>query len=157
MLLFRPILSQFCLPQSNPTEIGTAIDESLAERMILQCSTLCLRTAHDMIDLIYTNLDIQELRGPLPAWWYSVLCKPLLQRVKTLANDGRYLHSSNSFTSCTLTACHCDSCFRVLNNRFLGPCHRDFKGFPAPGTIRSEMCCSAGNPISKSFRRYVSS
>jgi hypothetical protein len=77
MLLFRPILSQFCLPQSNPTEIGTAIDESLAERMVLQCSTLCLRTAHDMIDLIYTNLDIQELRGPLPAWWYSVLCMQL--------------------------------------------------------------------------------
>jgi hypothetical protein len=71
-------MSEFCLPQSVPSDPGTAIDESLSERVWLQCSVLCLRTAHDMIDVIYANLDVRTLTGPLPAWWYCVLCKPLL-------------------------------------------------------------------------------
>ncbi|KAI9879911.1 MAG: hypothetical protein M1830_006578 [Pleopsidium flavum] len=72
ILLFRPILSRFCLPQETPTDPGTALDESLPQRMALQCSSLCLRAAHDAIELIYANLVVDGARGPLPAWWYYV-------------------------------------------------------------------------------------
>jgi len=75
ILLFRPILSRFCLPQETPTDPGTALDESLPQRMALQCSALCLRAAHDAIDLIYANLVVNGALGPLPAWWYCVLCE----------------------------------------------------------------------------------
>jgi hypothetical protein len=47
ILLYRPILSDFCLPQSPPTELGTVIDESLAERMVLQvCCEINGRAHH---------------------------------------------------------------------------------------------------------------
>jgi hypothetical protein len=121
ILLFRPILSKFCLPQSNPTVSGTLIDESLAERMVLQCSTLCLKQAHDMIDLIYANLNMETLGGPLPAGWYSILCKChdgsyLLQmevvgimRISQADYD-RCIHCSNDPPRCTATACYSERC-----------------------------------------------
>jgi hypothetical protein len=73
ILLFRPILAQFCLqrPDIHPTH--TSI-ESLDELAVIQCSRLCLKHAHQMIELVYTHLDFDTVTGPLPSWWYCVLC-----------------------------------------------------------------------------------
>lgn len=73
ILLFRPTLSQFCLFENAPLVSGTPLDESLSHRMVFQCSSLCVRAAHDMIQLIYSNLNPHDLTGPLPAWWYCIL------------------------------------------------------------------------------------
>ena len=75
ILLLRPAISHFCLLEPRPLAPGTALDESLGHRMVVQCSSLCMRSAHDMIKLIYSNLSLDDLTGPLPAWWYCILCK----------------------------------------------------------------------------------
>lgn len=50
------------------------MDESLPQRLALAASTLCVRAAHENIDLLYTNLD-QSFRalGSLPTSWFCVL------------------------------------------------------------------------------------
>ncbi|KAH8814897.1 fungal-specific transcription factor domain protein [Xylogone sp. PMI_703] len=75
ILLFRPVLSRFCLPDitTSATNTGTALDESLSQCVTLQCSILCLRSAHEIIHLIHSNLSTNDLSGPLPAWWYCIL------------------------------------------------------------------------------------
>ncbi|KAE9376680.1 hypothetical protein N431DRAFT_400970 [Stipitochalara longipes BDJ] len=73
ILLFRPVLSRFCLLEPTSVNSGTVLDESLTQRMVLQCSTLCLTAAHQMIELIHSNLASDRMTGPLPAWWYCVL------------------------------------------------------------------------------------
>lgn len=70
MLLLRPILAQYCLPQSTEKQV-----DSLCSRMVMQGSKMCLETAHRTIELIYSHLDSSTVTGPVPAWWYSVLCK----------------------------------------------------------------------------------
>ncbi|KAH8588230.1 fungal-specific transcription factor domain-containing protein [Bisporella sp. PMI_857] len=72
ILLFRPILSQFCLPQIAPTDAGTVLDESLTQRMVLQCSNLCLRAAHDLISIVRVHFIKKDMTGVLPAWWYNI-------------------------------------------------------------------------------------
>jgi hypothetical protein len=47
--------------------------------MTIQCSSLCLETAHRSIEMIYTHLDLSTVFGPVPAWWYSVLCKMFIR------------------------------------------------------------------------------
>ncbi|KAH1551910.1 hypothetical protein KXX59_007630 [Aspergillus fumigatus] len=68
MLLLRPILAQYCLPQSTEKQV-----DSLCSRMVMQGSKMCLETAHRTIELIYSHLDSSTVTGPVPAWWYSVL------------------------------------------------------------------------------------
>ncbi|EXL89934.1 hypothetical protein FOIG_16783 [Fusarium odoratissimum NRRL 54006] len=71
ILLFRPILAKFCLPEPQLPATDTLADDSLTQRVMQQCSNLCLMAAHDLIAVIYANLDV-EPSSPLPAWWYCV-------------------------------------------------------------------------------------
>ncbi len=47
--------------------------ESLPQHLALACSNLCLRAAHDAIHLIYSNLDRENIIGPVPQWWNCIL------------------------------------------------------------------------------------
>ncbi|KAF7513314.1 hypothetical protein GJ744_009735 [Endocarpon pusillum] len=76
ILLFRPILSRFCLAQPDTTHTSSSSDmehESLPQHLALACSNLCLRAAHDAIHLIYSNLDRENITGPVPQWWNCIL------------------------------------------------------------------------------------
>jgi hypothetical protein len=78
ILLFRPILSRFCLAQPDTTYNSSSSaqnmeHESLPQHLALACSNLCLRAAHDAIHLIYSNLDRENITGPVPQWWNCVL------------------------------------------------------------------------------------
>ncbi len=76
ILLFRPILSRFCLAQPDTTYTPSSSDmehESLPQHLALACSNLCLRAAHDAIHLIYRNLDRETITGPVPQWWNCIL------------------------------------------------------------------------------------
>ena len=35
---------------------------------------MCFRFAHELIDIYSRHLDPEEVTGPVPNWWYSVLC-----------------------------------------------------------------------------------
>ncbi|KAK0112702.1 hypothetical protein ONS95_014439 [Cadophora gregata] len=72
ILILRPILSRFCLPQSRPLYAGTILDESVGERMSFQCSALCLTAAHNLIGHISTHFRSRGKIGMLPAWWYCI-------------------------------------------------------------------------------------
>lgn len=75
MLLFRPTLSKFCAVRDNPTTRSLIpIADSFPHRVALQCSVICVRVAQESIDLIYTNVPADGTGGPLPAWWYNILC-----------------------------------------------------------------------------------
>jgi hypothetical protein len=73
ILIFRPVLSRFCLAQNELSSSITKFDDSLPQRMALSCSTLCLRAAHEMIEIIYNNIDKQAITGHIPLWWNAVL------------------------------------------------------------------------------------
>ncbi|KAI2843486.1 transcriptional regulator family: Fungal Specific TF [Aspergillus niger] len=75
MLLFRPILSRYCTSR----EIGVvdpliSLQDSFPQRVALQCSTICVKVAQEVIGLIHSNLPADGSSGPLPAWWYNILC-----------------------------------------------------------------------------------
>ncbi|KAK2612664.1 hypothetical protein QQS21_001281 [Conoideocrella luteorostrata] len=72
ILLFRPLLAQFCFKREG-NGLESATIESLADRLVVQCSNLCLRASHQMIHVIHANLDRTTVTGPLPSWWYCVL------------------------------------------------------------------------------------
>ncbi|XRM42332.1 hypothetical protein ABZX51_005556 [Aspergillus tubingensis] len=74
MLLFRPILSRYCTSR----EIGIAdpmisLQDSFPQRVALQCSTICVKVAQEVIGLIHSNMPADGSSGPLPAWWYNIL------------------------------------------------------------------------------------
>nr|XP_001394041.2 C6 transcription factor [Aspergillus niger CBS 513.88] len=74
MLLFRPILSRYCTSR----EIGVvdpliSLQDSFPQRVALQCSTICVKVAQEVIGLIHSNLPADGSSGPLPAWWYNIL------------------------------------------------------------------------------------
>lgn len=75
MLLFRPTLSRVCAVRDNTTTHSLiSIDDSFPHRVSLQCSIICVRVAQESIGLIYNNVPADGTGGPLPAWWYNILC-----------------------------------------------------------------------------------
>ncbi|RAK86342.1 hypothetical protein BO79DRAFT_153862 [Aspergillus costaricaensis CBS 115574] len=90
MLLFRPILSRYCTSR----EIGIAdpmisLQDSFPQRVALQCSTICVKVAQEVIGLIHSNMPADGSSGPLPAWWYNILsgrlCPAILEEVTEAA------------------------------------------------------------------------
>lgn len=54
-----------------------SINDSFPRRVALQCSIICVKVAQESIELIYTHVPPDGTGGPLPAWWYNILCKKL--------------------------------------------------------------------------------
>ena len=74
ILLFRPIVAQLCLERDKDIDLSATWVESLARHAVIKGSNLCLKDSHQVIDLIYKYLDFNTVTGPLPSWWYCVLC-----------------------------------------------------------------------------------
>jgi len=75
ILLFRPILSKYCSIRDNLTMNSLIpISDSFPHRVALQCSIICVRVAQESIEMIYNNVPADGTGGPLPAWWYNILC-----------------------------------------------------------------------------------
>uniref|UniRef100_A0A0B7JZM6 Xylanolytic transcriptional activator regulatory domain-containing protein n=2 Tax=Bionectria ochroleuca TaxID=29856 RepID=A0A0B7JZM6_BIOOC len=75
ILILRPVVAEACLKQTHSQNSGgySSIDRSLSQNMVNQCCTMCFESAHELINIIYDNLDLQTVTGPVPAWWFSVL------------------------------------------------------------------------------------
>lgn len=72
-LLFRPVLSRFCIVchENDDVEQGT-----LAYKLALQCSVMCVQSALDTVNLfgrVHADVRVELLDDMLPAWWYSIL------------------------------------------------------------------------------------
>lgn len=77
MILFRPILADLYLrPQYSPDDVVSK-ESSLSHHVIVHCACLCFEAAHEMLDVLSTYLDLDTVTGPVPAWWFSVLCRVL--------------------------------------------------------------------------------
>ncbi|RKL21326.1 hypothetical protein BFJ70_g13485 [Fusarium oxysporum] len=48
-------------------------DESVSKKLIDECFALCFEAAHEAIDILHQNLDLETVTGPVPAWWFAVL------------------------------------------------------------------------------------
>ncbi|KAL4814443.1 fungal-specific transcription factor domain-containing protein [Aspergillus spinulosporus] len=73
MLLFRPILSKYCIARDLPSDPLISLTDSFPQRVALQCSIICVNVAREVIELIHTNIPSDGTSGPLPAWWYNIL------------------------------------------------------------------------------------
>ena len=69
ILLLRPLLTRYCLPQS--TEASGHLD-SLQARIVEQSAFLCVDTAKSMISVLLEYQTEDDSIGLLPAWWYRV-------------------------------------------------------------------------------------
>lgn len=99
MLLFRPTLSRYCTIRDNMTnDLFIPLNDSFPRRIALQCSILCVKAAQDSIQLIYSNIPLDGTGGPLPAWWYNVLC--VYQYFALLCPD--LLTETDVYTSATV-------------------------------------------------------
>lgn len=67
-------MAQLCLQRDRDNDPGAMWVESLSQHTAIKGSSLCLEDSHQVIDLIYKYLDIDTVTGPLPSWWYCVLC-----------------------------------------------------------------------------------
>ncbi|KAL5051329.1 hypothetical protein BDW71DRAFT_214261 [Aspergillus fruticulosus] len=73
MLLFRPILSKYCMARDLPSDPLISLTDSFPQRVALQCSIICVNVAREVIELIHANIPSDGTSGPLPAWWYNIL------------------------------------------------------------------------------------
>lgn len=75
MLLFRPTLSKYCTSRdtADPDPLIT-LEDSLPQRVALQCSIICVKVAQEVIELVYRNIPTEGSSDFLPAWWYNILC-----------------------------------------------------------------------------------
>ncbi|KAJ5306304.1 hypothetical protein N7508_005319 [Penicillium antarcticum] len=71
MVLLRPILSKYCDLFTRERLIVS--DDSLPQRFAVQCSILCVRSAQDLVDMVYNNFPPNGKIGKLPSWWYNIL------------------------------------------------------------------------------------
>lgn len=72
ILLFRPILSLFCLQQDKP---AANLEEAMPQRIALQCSVMCVNIAQEVIEFFQSKIEAlpdQSLDAILPAWWYNL-------------------------------------------------------------------------------------
>jgi hypothetical protein len=60
------------MPAEDPL---TSLDDSFPQRAALQCAIICVKVAQEVIELIFNNTPMDGANGPLPAWWYNILCK----------------------------------------------------------------------------------
>lgn len=77
MILFRPILADRYLRPQYAKDDTISNESSLAHHMIVHCACLCFEAAHEMLDVLSNNFDFDTVTGPVPAWWFSVLCMML--------------------------------------------------------------------------------
>ena len=74
LLLVRPVLSAFVSLDKVEGAVNSANQSILSHQIILQCSLLCIRLAHQAINVVYEKRSgCTEEIGTLSAWWYNVL------------------------------------------------------------------------------------
>ncbi|KAM3502648.1 hypothetical protein MY10362_004717 [Beauveria mimosiformis] len=73
--LLRPIVAEFYLkqPKSDDSSIHPDANRCLSQTLVERCSALCFEAAREIISMIYTNLNLETLIGPVPAWWFTLL------------------------------------------------------------------------------------
>ena len=72
-LLFRPVLSRFCSVCHYEDDVEK---DSLAYKLALQCSIMCVQSALHTVNLFgrtHAEVRLEGLDGLLPAWWYCIL------------------------------------------------------------------------------------
>ncbi|KAK1252000.1 hypothetical protein MKX08_003187, partial [Trichoderma sp. CBMAI-0020] len=75
IVVLRPILTESCLKQVRPDDSRRSAlrDPVLSDKLIDHCSNICFESAHEIIRIIHSNLDLETVTGPVPAWWFAVL------------------------------------------------------------------------------------
>lgn len=43
--------------------------------MTEKCADICFEAAHEVINLLYEHVNLESVTGPVPSWWFAVLCE----------------------------------------------------------------------------------
>ncbi|KAB8225696.1 fungal-specific transcription factor domain-containing protein [Aspergillus novoparasiticus] len=76
VLLFRPTVVSYCLRRGDKSyaeKLQSSNNSSISDVMLYECARMCFRSAHELIDTFSRHLNSEDVTGPLPNWWYSVL------------------------------------------------------------------------------------
>ncbi|KAL2820921.1 fungal-specific transcription factor domain-containing protein [Aspergillus cavernicola] len=136
MLLFRPILSKYCTARDIASDPLISLNDSFPQRVALQCSTICVKVAQEVIELIYSNIPSDGTSGPLPAWWYNILyvytaatvliasrlCPAILQEVTETATTRSWncaLEILRKYQSYSTSARRCVAALEILYERVI--------------------------------------
>lgn len=65
------MLFRCCLDAPTPPA-PPASDDSLSQRVVRECTLLCVATAQNLISILATHQPTDGTVGLLPAWWYRV-------------------------------------------------------------------------------------
>ena len=74
MIVLRPILADYYLKQLGSNSLPATRKGSLSQHLIAGSAEICFEAAHEMIDVLYTHFNFENVTGPVPAWWFAVLC-----------------------------------------------------------------------------------
>lgn len=89
IILFRPILADLYLRPQYAKDDVVGKESSLSHHVIVHCACLCFEAAHEMLDVLFNNVDLDTVTGPVPAWWFSVLC--MMLQLFTLVRGAKVL------------------------------------------------------------------
>ncbi|GLA09489.1 hypothetical protein AnigIFM60653_011818 [Aspergillus niger] len=101
-----------------------SLQDSFPQRVALQCSTICVKVAQEVIGLIHSNLPADGSSGPLPAWWYNILsgrlCSAILEEVTEAAMTQSWenaLEVLQRYHSHSTSARRCVAALEILYER----------------------------------------
>lgn len=100
MLVLRLIDAEFHLKQVKLNDLQEHLrtDKSVPQKLVEECFVLYFEAAHEAIDIFQPNLDLDTVTGPVPAWWFGVLCK------KTISGHEELSYSNNLVVYTAATA-----------------------------------------------------
>lgn len=76
ILLHRPALVASCSlrASSHHLDVCASAKQTAVANLTQHCASLCFEAADQIIGIVYANLDHHTMTGPLPPWWFVVLC-----------------------------------------------------------------------------------
>lgn len=75
MSALRSVLADFGHWQAGSAGGQLSSDRALYQTVVSECGELCFDLAREMIEVIYSSFNFDTISGPVPAWWFGVLCK----------------------------------------------------------------------------------
>jgi hypothetical protein len=74
VILYRPMLARFCSFNSTTAAVSAQVKAgsiTLSDRLIKECSAMCIEAAQRLASLVMETLDPESSMGLLP-WWYRI-------------------------------------------------------------------------------------
>lgn len=160
IVVLRPILADYYLKQIGSSTQSGAKKGSLSQHLIAGSAEICFEAAHEMIDVLYTHFNFETVTGPVPAWWFAVLCQypfpsqAYARSTCVVLTRRSYLHSRDSASSRTPKT-HREQVkngWNMAEEPLLGPSDRAAASVCTSRTVRRALRRCAEHSVRKDTR-----